>query len=133
MMETFFDALGFCCRIHGEEHLLRTLLDDPFTYHYMIGAQKTSLRSREVDVEVIQDDSLPPKDPVDIHYPTARFNGVLSSRDIVVVAEYLLERARQEKRGWYNISSACASKDGKAVTFYGGATNLGKTSSMLTL
>lgn len=52
-------------------------------------------------------------------------------RDIVSVAEYILEIRRQVDHGWYKIASSTASDGENAVTFFGGATNLGKTTSAL--
>lgn len=127
--ESFFEAHGLSCRIEADSELLSVIEKDQFTYHYMIGAKR--VLSTSSDVQIIQNDSL--SVPVVLQYPRAFFRKTLSPRDVVVVSEYLLERARQEKKGLYNVSSACASLDNLAVTFYGGATNLGKTSSMLTL
>ena len=105
MQEAHFDSLGLICKITGNRKLINAIIEDKFTYHYMIGAKKS--HEQLADVEVVQNDST--TEPVEINYPRATFKGSLSPRDIVVIGEYLLERARQEKKGWYNISSACAS------------------------
>jgi len=46
--------------------------------------------------------------------------------DIVSLAEYLLERARQD-RGYYCIHGAATEVSGKAIIFWGGASGMGKT------
>ncbi|MFC1682110.1 hypothetical protein ACFL0X_00665 [Nanoarchaeota archaeon] len=127
--EVNFEANGLRCRIEARTNLVDRIREDQFTYHYLIGSQETD--HREFDVEVIQDDMI--RDIVEIDYPKARFQGHISPRDVVVLGEYLLERARQEKLGFYNLSSACARSKEGAVVFFGGATNLGKTSYMLSL
>jgi hypothetical protein len=124
-----FEANGLICTIYADKDLIKLIKEDQFTYHYMIGAKEIDFQKS--DVELRQDDMI--NDPVLINYPRARFQKKLSPRDVVVVGEYLLERARQEKKGLYNLSSACASRGDFAVTFFGGATNLGKTSSTLSL
>lgn len=128
MPEITFESYGSYCKIEAPASVLEAIKKDKFTHHYMIGARE--VKGVRPNVTLIQDDSA---NPVRIDYPVARFNSRLSTRDIVVVGEYLLERARQENSGLYTVSSACAAKEGLAVTFYGGATNLGKTSSMMTL
>ncbi len=127
--EINFTANGLNCRIEAENDLIARILQDPFTYHYMVGAGRSN--SAKCDVEVLQDDSI--GETAFLEYPKARFRGHISSRDIIVLGEYLLERARQENLGLYTLSSACAKSLDRAVVFFGGATNLGKTSYMLSL
>lgn len=127
--EANFEAYGLRCRIEAKNDLVDLILNDPFTYHYLIGARPTTAGS--FDVETIMDNSI--DDVVKAEYPRMRFQDHLSHRDIVVLTEYLMERARQEKLGFYNLSSACAKSVDGAVVFFGGATNLGKTSFMLSL
>ncbi len=124
-----FEAHKLKCKIEAESSLVEAIKNDQFTYHYMMGARLGD--EYAPDIRVIQDDNI--RKPVVINYPEVRFRTGLSPRDVVVLGEYLLERARQEKGGLYAVSSACASLGDLAVVFYGGATNLGKTSSMLTL
>lgn len=124
-----FEASGLVCRIEGNRDLVDRIRTDSFTYHYMIGAKESN--QNEANVVVAEDNSI--ELPAEINYPSARFRSDISSRDVVVVGEYLLERARQDILGFYNISSACAKLGNKGVVFFGGATNLGKTSYMLSL
>ena len=123
------ESYSLRCRIDADDSFLDAIRNDKFTYHYMIRAKL--VENGLFDVLVSEDNSV--REPVEIEYPNAKFKRNLSSRDVVVIGEYLLERARQEKLGFYTISSACARLNDLAVVFYGGATNLGKTSSTLTL
>jgi hypothetical protein len=105
--------------------MLDEILADEFTFHFIPDG---SLVQGSADVSVIESGC----DDIVLEYPFCRFGPGLSARDVVATAEYLLERARQE-RGIYALSSATAVKDGRGVVFFGGATNLGKTSCMLEL
>lgn len=119
---------GLSCEIRGSSSLIEAIRKDRFTYHYMISAQEVQDASPDIIVALNNR-----ANPIQISYPHAQFNERLSPRDVVVLGEYLLERARQERKGYYTVSSACAANNNGAVIFYGGATNLGKTSSMMTL
>lgn len=119
------------CRITADKDILSKIAKDQFTFHFMIGSNVISNRKKS-DVHVIQDNHLK-KEPVILNYPSCRFGKLYDHREVVVLGEYLLERCRQEKKGYYNVSSTSASLENKAITFYGGSTNLGKTSFMLTL
>lgn len=73
------------------------------------------------------------KNKIKIDFPLAEYcSKKIDVIDIIVIAEYLLERARQEK-GVYCLSSSAAEKNGKGVLIFGGTTNLGKTSVATTL
>lgn len=62
-----------------------------------------------------------------LRYPTAEyFVPSYDEKDIVSFAEFLLERARQE-RGIYCIHSSSAVVKGSGVIFWGGASGMGKT------
>lgn len=84
-----------------------------------------------VDVEFEENSNLETK--AKINFPKAEFVTGVEYRSVISTIDYLLERARQEKYGIYCLNSATASQNNSAVTFWGGATNLGKTSSMLDL
>ena len=129
MGELYFDSRGIISKIAAVESDIKKILADPFTFHYMIGAERSE--NPNFDVQVIPDSSV--KDFVSLDYPLCRYNHLFDHREIVVLAEYLMERCRQEKKGCYSLSSASASFRDSAVLFFGGATHLGKTSSMLTL
>jgi hypothetical protein len=117
------------CEIEGEDSDIAEIIKDDFTYHYLLGGKLT--QNSNFDVRVSKDSNI--KKFIDLKYPEIRYNNLYDSREIVVLTEYLAERARQEKKGYYSLSSACASLDNRAIVFFGGATHLGKTSSMLTL
>ena len=120
------ESFGVVCGIEADEPLLQQILEDRFTKHYIPGANYVDL---EPSIKLIQTNMIK---PVALDYPVALFREGLGSRDVVTIAEYLLERARQTK-GLYSLSSSSASKNDQSVIFWGGATNLGKTSSMIKL
>ncbi len=62
-----------------------------------------------------------------INFPHATYiNKAYNDKDIVSIAELLLERARQEANN-YCLHSSGVIIDGKGVIFWGGATGMGKT------
>ncbi|MBU2638966.1 MAG: hypothetical protein KJ955_08390 [Nanoarchaeota archaeon] len=123
------ESKGILCGIYADKRIIDAIRRDKFTYHCIPDAAIAD--GGEPDITVSQKKGL--DGLVDINYPACEFSGELSSRDVVTIGEYLLERRRQEVNGQYGLSSATACYDGRAVTFFGGATNLGKTSSMLEL
>ncbi len=65
---------------------------------------------------------------IKINYPTAYYyNNKYDEKDIVSLAEYLLERARQE-RGLYCLHGSACALGARTVIFWGGASGMGKTS-----
>jgi len=63
-----------------------------------------------------------------LNYPQADYYAKkYSEKDIVSLAEYLLERARQE-RGIFCVHGSACVINGQAVIFWGGASGMGKTS-----
>ncbi len=123
------ESKGVLCKIEADNKIINEISEDKFTYHHVPDVK--IVENTKVDVAVFQDNAL--EKLVSIAYPNSRFRKEISGKDIVTVGEYLLERRRQEANGQYALSSATACYDGQAVTFFGGATNLGKTSSMLSL
>ncbi len=123
------ESLGSFCRIQGDSELIRKISEDDFTYHYIPNSKK--VYSEEPDIKIFQKRNM--EELVSIDYPLCNFKEDLSPRDVVSLGEYLLERERQERNSYYSLSSATANKGDNAVIFFGGATNLGKTSSMLEL
>lgn len=64
---------------------------------------------------------------IDLKYPQAiYYNNQFNEKDLVSLAEYLLERARQEN-GLYCIHGSACLVNNKAVIFWGGASGMGKT------
>jgi len=123
------ESKGILCGIDAEGRTVDEIRNDNFTFHCIPDA--TIVVDKEPEIIVVQRSGLDKL--VSVNYPSCEFSKELSARDIVTIGEYLLERRRQEINGQYGLSSATASYNGKAVTFFGGATNLGKTSSMLEL
>lgn len=123
------ESLDSFCRIEGCNELIKKILEDDFTYHHVPNSKK--IHSGKCDVRLFQGKNM--NELIFLDYPMCKFKEDLSPRDIVSLGEYLLERKRQERSGYYSLSSSTASKGDNAVTFFGGATNLGKTSSMLEL
>ncbi len=125
----YLESYGSVCKLHGENKKIEEILKDEFTQHF-IPDLKVSIQKMPYDIEV-NDEDIPV--PVQIDYPEAHYQADLPGRDIISLCEYLLERTRQEKSGVYSLNSATASKNEHAVTFFAGATNSGKTSSMIEL
>lgn len=125
----YFESNGSICKLRGGSKGIEEILKDDFTYHFIPDLRILN-REKNHDVRVIESDI---RIPTSLCYPEARYWIGLSGRDVVSLCEYLLERNRQEKSGLYSLNSATASKNESAVTFFAGATNSGKTSSMLEL
>lgn len=65
---------------------------------------------------------------ININYPIAKYCGnKIDIKDVVSLAEYLLERARQEKGIYCLHGSVCVIRN-KAVIFWGAVSGMGKTS-----
>ncbi|OGJ19947.1 hypothetical protein A3K73_03230 [Candidatus Pacearchaeota archaeon RBG_13_36_9] len=125
----YLESKGSVCKLNDDEKTIKKLLEDGFTRHF-IPDLRILERLEQHDTEVTADEL---KVPAILNYPAAQYRHGLPSRDIISLCEYLLERSRQEKSGFYSLNSATASKNSDAVTFFAGATNSGKTTSMLEL
>ena len=125
----YFKSKGSVCKLHGDDKGIEDILKDEFTQHF-IPDLRISIHRMDYDVKV---DGKNINVPTCINYPEASYQVGLPGRDIVSLCEYLLERSRQEKSGIYSLNSSTASKNGCAIIFFAGATNSGKTSSMLEL
>ena len=67
------------------------------------------------------------KDRIDVQYPRAiYYSDKFNEKDVISLAEYLLERARQES-GLYCIHGSACMVEGRTVVFWGGASGMGKT------
>lgn len=124
------ESCGVNCKLNANKDLINLILNADFTSHY-IPDYRINEESKNWDVQVTEDPLLSKK--ADITFPIASFASGVEFRSIVSLMDYLMERARQEKNGVYCLNSATASYKDSAVIFWGGATNLGKTSSMLEL
>lgn len=63
---------------------------------------------------------------------SGKYGESLNATDVIVVAEYMLERQRQED-GIYTIHSSCVCKNGQAILLIGNLTGCGKTSTAIYL
>ncbi len=119
-----FTTAGIIGHIRAKEKVLDQILNDGFTEHYLPDFRIIS-PSSEPDVLVIENAPLKKKAILD--FPIAYLDPSVDSRSFVITAEYLAERARQEKLNVYSLNSASAEREGKGILFYGNASNLGKT------
>ncbi len=104
------------------------IVKDSFTFHYLPEAQ--------IDYNAIPDVFIEERThnkQVTLEYPRIIISQTNDHRGLVSACDYLLERARQEKLGVYSLNSSSVQKENQAIVFFGGATNLGKTSSALEL
>jgi hypothetical protein len=130
MDELLIESHGAKCKLIANEHLIRKILYEDFLYHYIPDIQ-FSKSNKNVDVIIQESSRLNNK--AKINFPKAFFRPEVEYRSVISTVDYLLERVRQERYSIYCLNSSTASLDNQAVTFWGGATNLGKTSSMLEL
>lgn len=130
MEDLVIKSVGASCRLRANKDLISTILKSDFTSHYIPDFER-GVSYDSCDVFVEEKPSILKKAEID--FPNAVFLPGVEFRSIVSMADYLMERVRQEKNGVYCLNSATATRGDSAVTFWGGATNLGKTSSMLEL
>jgi len=125
MVSLVLEAAGVKGKIITTAKKIKKIKNDKFTYHYL----PNGITSKGVaDIEVIEEKM---DSNFKISYPSIRINSFEDHRGLVVACDYLMERARQNKLGIYSISSSSAHKNGTSVVFFGGATNLGKSSSAI--
>ncbi len=128
MESILLSSAGVTARISTDRGTLDRILSDKFTSHYLPDLEVGGDRA---DVEVLatrDQDRISRTD-----YPTIYLREDLDGRSFVVSAEYLLERARQEKYGVCTLNSSSVQRNGKGVVFYGAASNLGKSTFALDL
>ncbi|MEA3329885.1 MAG: hypothetical protein U9Q06_04025 [Nanoarchaeota archaeon] len=129
MKQINIESAGVLGQICGSQETIQKILQDEFTYHYLPEAKiDYSERKPEVFVEETQDNV-----SLKMDYPKIIVPFTKDHRGLISACEYLLERARQEKVKVYSLNSSSVQEDGNSIIFYGGATNLGKTSSALEL
>lgn len=129
MEQINIESAGVLGQICGSQETIRKILEDDFTYHYLPEAKiDYSKRKPDIFVEETEDD-----DSLKMDYPRIIIPCTKDHRGLVSACDYLLERARQEKSKVYSLNSSSVQEDGNSIIFYGGATNLGKTSSALEL
>lgn len=130
MKDLGIESYGIKCKLTAEDGLIKKILEDDFFYHYIPNSK--IVKDSNYFLEIIENPELKNAKAI-IDYPKASFASGLEHRGIIGMIDYLFERGRQEKHGIYCLNSATASLDNDSVIFWGGATNLGKTSSMLEL
>jgi len=130
MKEIVLESHGVRCLVKASRGLVDAISGAEFTRHY-IPDLKFELPTGDCDVSAVEDSNLTQK--AELRFPLIRFSPGVEFRSVVSAADYLMERVRQEKFGIYCLNSATVSSGDSAVTFWGGATNLGKTSSALEL
>lgn len=129
MSEIILHSAGVYGRIIAETSKIEEIIHNQFTYHY-IPECKISL---EDNYDITLSESSLLEEPAIINFPNAILKDFCDAKDYVVVCEYLMERARQEKYGICSISSSSVANKEKGILFFGGATNLGKSSCALEL
>jgi hypothetical protein len=123
------ESAGVLGQICSSQETILKILEDDFTYHYLPEAKiDHSGRKPDIFVEETQNGN-----SLRMNYPKIIIPHTEDHRGLVSSCDYLLERARQEKFKVYSLNSSSVQEDGKSIIFYGGATNLGKTSSALEL
>ena len=128
MEKVNIESAGVVGQISGSSITIKKILNDDFTYHYLPEAKISQERNQEIFVEEVSEDS-----HLVMTYPKITVPFTNDHRGLVSICDYLLERARQEKLGVYSLNSSSVQENGESIIFYGGATNLGKTSSALEL
>jgi len=122
------NSAGVVGQILSNPSTIAQILNDDFTFHYLPEAQIDFERKPDVFVKEELHDKV-----VTIDYPQIIISPMEDHRGLVSACDYLLERSRQEKLGVYSLNSSSVQKEGEAIIFFGGSTNLGKTSSALEL
>jgi len=129
MKKINIESAGVLGQIYSNQETAGKILKDDFTYHYLPEA-KIDYSERKPDIFVEETQN---KDSLKMDYPRIIIPHTKDHRGLVSACDYLLERARQEKFKVYSLNSSSVQEDGNSIIFYGGATNLGKTSSALEL
>ena len=128
-MKIILESVNVSGEIIADSKKIEKILSDPFTFHYI--PQSTLTNKEKGDISVRE--NLKVEGLVMINFPEARLSSKVDPRSFVILCEYLLERARQEKFGICSISSSSVYKEDKGILFFGGATNLGKTTCAIEL
>ena len=128
MASIHLESLGVIGKIESTEEEINQISKDRFTFHYIPNVQ--IIDCLKSNITVLKDPSL---NIPQIKFPYAKIPKSYSLRETVSVAEYLMEGYRQRFLGDYSISSSSVYKNGRGVLFFGGATNLGKSTFALDL
>ncbi len=128
MKQLIIKSVNVKGEITAQDSLIEKILSDSFTFHYIPNG---IISKGKGSVKVYTDSNL--KKLVQMEYPEAILSGDADNRSYVVLCEYLMERERQDKLGICSISSSSVYKGDKGILFFGGATNLGKSTCALEL
>ncbi len=126
-----FSSAGVTGKIKADQQTLEKIINDKFTAHYLPDFRLLE-ENIETDITIKKDDSQEAK-KASLNYPEASLSFSVEHRSYVVTAEYLVERARQEKLRVYTLNSAAAEISNRGIIFYGAASNLGKSTFALAL
>jgi hypothetical protein len=128
MKQLIINSVNVKGEITAQDSLIEKILSDSFTFHYIPNG---TISRGKGSVKVYTDPNL--KKLVQMEYPEAILSGDADNRSYVVLCEYLMERERQDKLGICSISSSSVYKGDEGILFFGGATNLGKSTCALEL
>lgn len=121
--EIYIKSASAILKIVASEDILNQTLADDFFVSYIPSAE--IIESDTFDATIIAEEGT--INYIDIEYPVVKLTYAnFHPKDLVSLAEYVLERARQEK-GIICVHGAGAIVDNKAVVSWGTATGMGKT------
>ena len=121
--EVYLQSASAIVKIVAEEDILDRTIADDFFSSYIPSVEIVDGDNCDATIIVEQGDT----SHIDIEYPIVKMTvASFHPKDLVSLAEYVLERARQEK-GIICVHGASAIVNGKAVISWGTATGMGKT------
>jgi hypothetical protein len=121
--EIYIKSASAILKIVAEEDILNQTVRDDFFVSYIPSAE--IVESDTFDATIIVEKGA--TSHIDIEYPVVKLTyASFHPKDLVSLAEYVLERSRQEK-GIICVHGAGAIVDNKAVVSWGTATGMGKT------
>lgn len=126
--EIIINSVRVSGKIIARKSILEKILNDEFTFHYIPDIQ---IKKEGIPDVVIMEDK--EANDYELDYPFAKLAPNVEHKSYISILEYFMERARQEKTTIYSINSSSAYKDDLGVLFFGGAINLGKSSSAIEL
>lgn len=128
--EIFLESAGSIVKIVANNNEIDKILKDEFLIAY-IPAVKILENSKKFDATIIIKKDVDNK--IEINMPNVLFNYIkFNTKDLISLAEYILERLRQEK-GIICIHGAGVVINNNLLVSWGTATGIGKTSLALSL
>ena len=128
MKKLTLDSVKVKGEIIANDSLIERILSDQFTFHYIPNGRVSQGKG---NIRISTNSNLTKL--VQIDYPEVTLSCEADHRSYIVTCEYLMERERQEKFDICSISSSSVYKGDNGILFFGGATNLGKSSCALEL